>query len=92
LQKSIGAPGDKVEQVFNECILVFVRHAGHVVHDVASVVPDEELRATALKVWVRGKRREALHEAVIGGGRVGVGCGTGIIERCEDAWRAPVFD
>lgn len=92
LQKHIRAARGEVKEVLDERVLVLVRHASHVVHDVTRVVPYEELRAAALEVRVGGERGEALYEAAVCGSWVGVRRGARIIECGEDAWGTAFFD
>jgi hypothetical protein len=55
-------------------------------------VLDEELGPSRLKVRVVAERGEPLDERVVGGGRVSVGGGDGVVEGGEDARRAFLFD
>ena len=87
-QKGIRRTVDQVQNVLEQCILVLLRHALDIVHDIARVVTDQELASTRLKVWVARQHRRALHERVIRRGRVRMSCHNRIVQRRENAWRA----
>jgi hypothetical protein len=100
LAVGVGTVGEEVlkelvaaatDEVLEEDVLVLVGHTGDRVHDVSSVVLDEELAAASLELRVR-ETAKTLGEGVVGGGRVGVSGGASIVESGEDSRRALLLD
>lgn len=52
LQESISTASNEIEQILDERILVLVGHASDVVHDISSVVADQELGTTSFEMGV----------------------------------------
>ena len=53
---------------------------------------DQKLCSASLEVGVAGEGRSTLDEGVVGGGGIGMGGGTRIVEGSEDAWGTALFD
>src|SRR5579863_3849085 len=62
LQECIATHRNEIQQVFDKGVLVFVRHSRNMVHDVTSIVFDQELRPASLEVRVSSKSRSSLYE------------------------------
>ena len=88
LQELVATPTNEVQQILHEDILVLVRHAGNVIHHVAGIVLDQELRTTGFEMRVTRKCRCTLDEGVVGGGRVRVCSRTRVVERGENPRRS----
>lgn len=52
LQELVGAGADHVQQILDEHVFILVCHTRDVVHDVSSIVLDQKLCTTTLKVGV----------------------------------------
>lgn len=83
---------DKVQQIFDERVLILICHPGHVIHDVSSIMLNQELRAAGLEVRVRRKRRTTLDKRVIRRCRICVRRSSRIVEGCEDTGRPPFLN
>ena len=84
LKESVAAHRNKIEQILDEGVLVFVRHTCHMVHDIAGVVFHQKLGTTSLEMGVGGKSRGTLYKAIISRGRIRVCSRGGIVQRSED--------
>ena len=82
----------ELENVLEQRVLVLVRHAVHVVHHIACIVPHKELGATCLKVRVRREHRCTLHERVVRGARVRMRCRDRVVQRRKDTRRTTLLD
>ena len=92
LKESVTTYRNKIEQVLDESILVFVGHTCYVVHDITSVMLHQKLGSASLKVRVGSKSSSTLYEAVISCGRIRVcSCG-GIVQSSEDSGGAALLN
>lgn len=84
LKESVAAHRNKIKQILDEGVLVFVRHTCYMVHDIAGVVLHQKLGSASLEVGVGGKGRGTLYKAIISRGRIRVCSRGGIVQRSED--------
>jgi hypothetical protein len=84
LKERVAAHRNKIKQVLDESVLVFVCHTCYMVHDIAGVVLHQKLGTASLKVRVGGKSRCTLYKAVVSRGRIRVCSRGGIVQSSED--------
>ncbi len=84
LQKCVTAHRNEIQQIFDESVLVLVRHPCNMVHDITSIMFDQELRPASLKVRVGSKSRSSLYETVISCHRICMRSCCGIVQSSED--------
>ena len=92
LEEGITAQRNKIKQVLDEGVLVFVCHTCYLVHDITGVVLYQKLGSASLKVRVGGKSRGTLYEAVVSCGRIRVCSGGGIVQSSEDTRGTALFN
>jgi len=63
-----------------------------VIHDITSVVFDQELSSPSLEVRIGSKSRGSLYEAVIGCGRICMRSCRGIVQGSEDSGWSTLFN
>ena len=92
LKESIAAHRNKIKQVLDEGVLVFVCHTCYPVHDIAGIVLHQKLGTTSLKVRVGGKSRGTLYKTVISRSRIRVCSRSGIVQSSEDPRRTALLN
>ena len=92
LKKRVTTLSNKIKQIFDKGVLVLIRHACDLVHDITGVMFDQELSSASLKMRVAGKSGASLYKTVVGCRRICMRSCRSVVQGSEDSRRATLLN